>query len=181
VTLHGGTVSAHSEGLRRGSEFLVRIPLSGSTDSMQRVELRSDRAAAPPKVSRRVLVVDDNRDAAEVLAETLRVYGHEARLAFDGPGALDVAASFHPEVALLDIGLPVMDGYELARRLRELPEGRSMRLIAVTGYGQESDRRRSREAGFDRHLVKPIDVTTLDSLIEQLFRGSDVPPPSSVG
>jgi CheY-like chemotaxis protein len=108
---------------------------------------------------RRVLVVDDNDDAAELLAELITMSGHAAVIAHDGPRALDLAATFHPEIALLDIGLPVMDGYELARRLRA--QSATVRLIAVTGYAQESARERARAAGFDMHLVKPVEIEAL--------------------
>jgi CheY-like chemotaxis protein len=120
-----------------------------------------------------VLVVDDNSDAAETLADILRELGHVISVAHDGPTALAAAAAFRPHVALLDIGLPVMDGYELARRLREQPELRRTQLFAITGYGQESDRQRSREAGFQEHLVKPIDLTHLAELIDTVPRAAD--------
>jgi CheY-like chemotaxis protein len=111
--------------------------------------------------SKRLLVVDDNRDAAETLREVLQAYGYVTQIAYDGPSGLEAAKSFRPDVALLDIGLPLMDGYEVARRIRQLPELRAIRLIAVTGYGQPSDRLRSAQAGFDRHLVKPVDLAEL--------------------
>ena len=113
----------------------------------------------------RVLVVDDNEDAAETLAHTLEAMGHRVQVAFDGKTALDVAATFHPEVALLDIGLPVMDGYELASRLKRMPGGADVRLIAVTGYGQARDRAAALQAGFSEHVVKPVDVLKLGNLI----------------
>jgi CheY-like chemotaxis protein len=116
--------------------------------------------------ARRILVVDDNCDAAELLADTLRTAGHEVRTAFDGPDALKRCTNYAPEIALLDIGLPVMDGYELAQRLRELSQDRPLTLIALTGYGQETDRVRTREAGFHEHLVKPIDLERLDSILQ---------------
>ena len=108
-----------------------------------------------------MLIVDDNVDAAEMLAEWLVAVGHDAQVAGDGPTALEIAAEFKPDVVLLDIGLPVMDGYEVARRLRELPGCASTRLIALTGYGQESDHERSRRAGFEDHLVKPVDLDAI--------------------
>src|SRR5262249_3611954 len=126
----------------------------------------------PRSHGRRVLVVDDNTDAAETLADILHELGHITSVAHDGPTALAKAAVFKPHIALLDIGLPVMDGYELARRVREQPEMRRVRLFAVTGYGQESDRMRSRAAGFQEHLVKPIDLAKLQSLIEKTPRGT---------
>jgi CheY-like chemotaxis protein len=116
-------------------------------------------------VPRRVLVVDDNRDAAELLSEVVAHLGSEARTAFDGPEALAAAEAFAPEVVLLDIGLPAMDGYEVARRLRAGPLGRSLKLVAVTGYGQEDDRRRALAAGFDLHLVKPVELSELEAAL----------------
>jgi CheY-like chemotaxis protein len=113
-----------------------------------------------------VLVVDDNTDAAELLADILREHGHETSIAHDGPTALTKALVFRPDVALLDIGLPVMDGYELARRFRDLPELKRVQLLAVTGYGQQEDKERSRAAGFYEHLVKPIDFSRLRALID---------------
>ncbi len=118
-----------------------------------------------------MLVVDDNEDAAEMLADALKVDGHVALVAHDGPRALQIAADFMPEVALLDLGLPVMDGYELARRLRALEGLQQLRLVAISGYGQETDRKRSHEAGFDEHLVKPVNVDDLESMIEELSVG----------
>jgi CheY-like chemotaxis protein len=113
----------------------------------------------------RVLVVDDNQDGAEMLAAALDLKGFETRVAYDASTALRVAAEFQPAVAFLDIGLPVMDGYELASHLREIPGLATVRLIAVTGYGQEPDRQRTRDAGFDHHLIKPVDITALESAV----------------
>jgi CheY-like chemotaxis protein len=117
-----------------------------------------------------VLVVDDNSDAAHLVAEVLESLGHETRVAFDGPAALDLVVDFRPDVALLDIGLPLMDGYELARQLVAL-DGERPLLIAITGYGQASDHDRSRAAGFDAHLVKPVDVDALTALVDRLLAG----------
>lgn len=119
----------------------------------------------PP--GRRILVVDDHVDAAELLAELLEHLGHEIRVAFDGPSALEIVRTFHPDIALLDIALPAMDGYELARRLRALPDLRQMRLVALTGFGRPSDRAVSAAAGFDAHLVKPIEMSLLEALIAE--------------
>ena len=119
----------------------------------------------------RVLLVDDNEDAAELLASALEIMGYTTRVAHDGPEALKAATEFDPDVALVDIGLPVMDGYELARRLHDDPGLRRVPLVAVTGYGQPSDRRRSEAAGFDAHLVKPVDIERVGSLIRQLTGG----------
>jgi CheY-like chemotaxis protein len=122
-------------------------------------------ASDAPKAAagRRILVVDDNQDSAESLALLLELKGHEVRTAFAGPAALDIASTFQPEVVLLDIGLPGMDGYEVARRLRAGNDG--SRLVALTGYGQDDDRQRSRDAGFDHHLVKPVDLDELARVI----------------
>jgi CheY-like chemotaxis protein len=171
VELHGGTVCAASEGPGRGSEFVVRIPERGPSpvEAAARV---SPEPAPPAAISprRRVLIVDDNTDAAETLADMLRALGHEAAVAPDGPGALERCASFLPDVALLDIGLPVMDGYELARRLRAQSGLPGMTLIAVTGYGQEHDRSRCLDAGFDEHLVKPVGIDVLQRLLFEMPR-----------
>ncbi|MGO9059238.1 MAG: response regulator [Candidatus Binataceae bacterium] len=115
---------------------------------------------------KRLLVVEDNRDIAEMLSEVLRTYGYSTRVAYDGISALELAKSFRPDVALVDIGLPLMDGYQLARRLRQLPELQAIRLFAVTGYSQVADRQRSAQAGFDRHLVKPVNLEELRRLID---------------
>ncbi len=125
-----------------------------------------------------VLVVDDNEDAAELLAEGLRRIGHEVRIAFEGPRGIELARAFRPHVALLDLGLPVMDGYELAGRLRDLPGLGGVRLVAVTGYGQESDRQKSRAAGFSDHLVKPVDLEMIETVISAGPRPLDAPAPT---
>lgn len=172
VSLHGGRASAQSDGVGRGSLFEVRLPLAtlearaAATDGVTRLE---PPIQSPETACRRVLVVDDNVDAAQLLAEALADLGHETRVAHDGPSALTVAERFSPHVALLDIGLPVMDGFELARRLKgDLPGMPDLRLIALTGYGQASDRQLSAAAGFDRHFVKPVRIEELNSVIEQL-------------
>ena len=164
---HGGSVSAHSDGPGRGSEFVVRLPkvdVAGANGS------RSDRDATakavdPSASAVRILVVDDNEDGAEMLAEVLRAEGYRTEVAHDAPAALVIAARFNPDIAFLDIGLPVMDGYELAARLRALPNLGSIRLIAVTGYGQESDRQKTKAAGFDHHLTKPVDFALLAAVV----------------
>ena len=161
VKMHGGTVAAFSDGVGKGSVFTLDLP-AASTVAAPEAE-----ASLPPRrgaaVGRRVLVVDDNPDAAELLLEILSAIGHDVEIAFDGPQALELAGTFLPDVALLDIGLPVMDGYELARRLRDRVDG--VRLVAVTGYGQESDRQRARDAGFDAHVVKPVEFDALQAAI----------------
>jgi signal transduction histidine kinase len=161
--LHGGTIQVESDGPGKGSTFTVRLPRASSAALSAGPEdpAALDRTSA----GKRVLVVDDNVDAAETLQELLQSLGHEAVVAHDGPRALALAAEFRPAIALLDIGLPVMDGYELARRLRASPGGEKLRLIAVTGYGEARDRSRALESGFDHHLVKPLDLRVLMGLL----------------
>lgn len=167
VGLHDGTVRAQSEGPGQGSELIVELPLSSRTSKPLRP------SQAPPAVAvqpvHRLLVVDDNQDAAFVLASILRHRGHTVRVAHDGPAALAVIDDFEPDVALLDIGLPVMDGYQLADRIRAHPNGRRTRFVAVTGYGQQSTRRQSLEHGFALHLVKPIQVADLETFLLELY------------
>jgi signal transduction histidine kinase len=157
--LHGGIVRAHSEGHGRGSELVVDLPsaFSATLD----VALAQGSPAIPAGTLRRVLVVDDNCDAADTLADLLRCAGHEVVVAYDGPRALAIAEQFTPEVAIVDIGLPVIDGYEVAARLQTVVRDRRLRLLALTGYGQEHDRARSRIAGFSAHLVKPVSLEVL--------------------
>jgi PAS domain S-box-containing protein len=162
VELHGGTVEARSEGHGQGAELVVRLPAAEAGDRLapaRPARVETEIAALPGAL--RVLVVDDNLDAAELLATSVQMMGHLARVAHDGPAGLRIAAELRPDVALLDIGLPVMDGYELARHLRALPGLASIRLIAVTGYSQEADRAEAAAAGFERHLVKPIRLEQL--------------------
>lgn len=159
--LHGGTVEAHSAGLGHGSEFTVRLPVSAH-------ESLSPRLANPapvPLERRRILIADDNRDAAESLSLLLELAGHDVRVAHLGQTALSIAQTFHPDIALLDIGMPDLSGYEVARALRQERGPRDLQLIALTGWGQEEDRRRALDAGFDHHLTKPIDPDQLESLI----------------
>jgi CheY-like chemotaxis protein/anti-sigma regulatory factor (Ser/Thr protein kinase) len=163
VEMHGGTVSAASEGPGRGSEFVVRLPCAPAEPG--RLEENGFSSSAmlegPP---RRILVVDDSRDAAETLALLLTLSGHEVLVAHDGPGALALAVAERPTVVLLDIGLPGMDGYEVCRRARE--QGlRDTTIIAMSGYGQDRDRQRSSEAGFDGHTVKPVAISELTALL----------------
>jgi PAS domain S-box-containing protein len=168
VERHGGTVSAHSDGLNRGSEFVVRLPLAAEAGRLAETPSAKRPARRRTPMAPRILVVDDNHDAAEMLSEVLRARGYDTRIAHDGPEALRVASAFLPETAFLDIGLPVMDGYELASRLREIPGLATVRLVAVTGYGQDSDRRRTRAAGFEHHMVKPVDLQALEDLVTTL-------------
>jgi PAS domain S-box-containing protein len=157
VVLHGGSVSATSRGVGQGSEFVVTLPLVAADAPVVRAAGTIPPPVAPATQPRSVLVVDDNRDAAELIAEALTAAGHEVRTAFDGPAALAISEEFDPDVVFLDIGLPVMDGYEVARRIRA-HDGKRTTLVAITGYGQEADRKRALAAGFDRHLVKPVPI-----------------------
>jgi CheY-like chemotaxis protein/nitrogen-specific signal transduction histidine kinase len=168
VALHGGTVEARSDGLGRGSEFVVDLPASSASAEIRRPAIESSERAVEPS-GRRILVVDDNEDAASMLAEALHERGHSVKVAHDGPQALELLQTFAPEIAFLDIGLPVMDGYELARRIRDQRRLAGVRLVSITGYGQPSDRARATEAGFDIHLVKPVDLT----LVEKVISGGD--------
>jgi two-component system, sensor histidine kinase len=156
VELHGGTIMAASIGLGRGSAFTVRLPNLAEPVASNPARTGS-LAADPGTAGHRVLLADDNVDFAESLALILQLTGHEVRVAQDGATALEVAAEFAPDFAFLDIGLPRLNGYELARRLRELPATRQSVLVAVTGWGQDDDKRRAREAGFDHHMVKPVE------------------------
>jgi CheY-like chemotaxis protein len=156
VRLHGGSVEAHSEGLGRGAEFIVRLPV---------IRKRPARAAPPPSAGRetprRILIVDDNTDSALSLARLQSRRGHRTRTAFTGPDAVTVAAEFLPEVVLLDIGLPGMDGFEVAQRMRAMPELSGAFIVAMSGYGSDEYRFRAKEAGFNEYLIKPLDLDLL--------------------
>jgi PAS domain S-box-containing protein len=165
VEMHGGSIHAASEGPGRGAAFTVRLPAGALCVARSPSPPTTQAAAAPPSTPRRTLVVDDNRDAADSMAALLDLRGHTTWVAYDGESALALAAEHAPQVVLLDIGLPGMDGYEVAARLRALAQTRNSRLIALTGYGQPEDRRRSQQAGFDRHLVKPVDFEILVGLL----------------
>lgn len=165
VALHGGRIEASSEGLGRGSEFCVWLPMPHQASAVEGITRTpvSQNAATP----RRILVVDDNRDSAQSLGFLLEHSGHTVRLAHDGEEALRVASEFRPDIAFLDIGLPKLDGYELARAIRSEVWGERIVLFALTGWGQEDDRRRARAAGFNGHLTKPIDPDRIDTLIAE--------------
>lgn len=162
VEMHGGTVTAQSDGVGHGSEFIVRLPILAEATPLPEPANRNGHAPATPH---RILIVDDQRDAARSLAMLLNLTGNKTEIAHDGLEALEVARAFRPEIVLLDIGLPKLDGHEVARRLRQEPRGSEMMLIAVTGWGQEEDRRLSHAAGFDHHLVKPVDYEALLDLL----------------
>ncbi len=165
VEMHGGSVEARSDGPGMGSEFTVRLPVAVALASHQPQPPKGEGEKTAGPVKRRILVVDDNKDAADSLSMMLRITGMEVRTAYDGLEAVEVAAAFNPDVVLLDIGLPKLNGYEAARRIREQPWGKDMVLVAVTGWGQEEDRRRSQEAGFNGHMVKPVDPAALQQLL----------------
>jgi PAS domain S-box-containing protein len=165
VEMHRGSVAARSEGEGLGSEFVIRLPLASPVES----PMPARRAIAPePMTPRRVLVVDDLLDSAESLAMLLRLDGHEVRVANDGPSALEAAQRFRPELVLLDLGLPGLSGFEVCRRIRKEPWGREVFVVALTGWGQDEDRRKSEEAGFDAHLVKPVHPEELRSILRSL-------------
>jgi CheY-like chemotaxis protein len=159
--MHGGQVEAHSAGPDAGSEFVIRLPRAAAP---QPVEAPA-RCAAACGQGQRILVVDDNEDGAESMSALLTLLGNEVRTAHDGEEAVRVAAEFAPRIILLDIGLPKLNGYEAARRIRALPHGSETVLIALTGWGNAPDRQRSKDAGFDHHLVKPVEIPVLRDLL----------------
>ena len=165
VELHQGTVAAFSEGVNRGSEFVVRLPLM-----KEEAMAASESEANPPEaqVRLRILVVDDNHDSADSLAMLLGLLGNDTRMAYDGPNAVAAADEFRPDIVLLDLGMPGVDGFETCRRLREQEWGGRMIIVALTGWGQPHDRSASRGAGFDHHLVKPVDPAVLERVLAEL-------------
>ena len=165
VEMHQGTVHVHSAGVGHGSEFVVRLPIMVEPPPTPATVLA---AVQPPrKVSRRILVVDDNQDSASSLAALLKLTGNQTQTASDGREAVAAALTFQPEVVLLDIGLPILNGYDACRQIRAQPGGARILLIALTGWGQDEDRRKSKEAGFDAHLVKPVDHDELMKLLAE--------------
>jgi PAS domain S-box-containing protein len=164
VELHGGTIEAHSGGHRKGSEFTVRLPIVDAPLEIPR-GLGRDSGKAGSAGKCRILVVDDLRDTADSLAMILQTMGHDTRTAYDGVEAVQTAATFQPNIILLDIGLPKMNGYEAARQIRNEPWGADVTLVALTGWGQEEDKRRSLDAGFDHHLTKPVEASALEKLL----------------
>jgi CheY-like chemotaxis protein len=165
VKLHGGTIDARSGGIGKKSEFIVCLPVAAVQVEAGQEPSGGEKGKVHTVRPCRILFVDDNRDTATSMAILLQMYGHEVRTAFDGLEALQVAATFRPDVVLLDIGLPKMNGYEAAHRIREQPWGKHMALIALTGWGQEEDKRRALEAGFDHHLTKPVQAVALEKLL----------------
>jgi PAS domain S-box-containing protein len=168
VEMHGGKVEVRSEGPGKGAEFVVRLPVAAGASGGQAEN--GEGGPAAPKSSLRILVVDDNRDGADSLATMLRLMGHDTRTAYDGQEGVEAAGTFHPEVVLLDIGLPRLDGYQACRRIREQAGGRQVVLVAITGWGQGEDKRRAAEAGFNHHLTKPVDPADLEKLLSGLKR-----------
>jgi signal transduction histidine kinase/ActR/RegA family two-component response regulator len=167
VEMHGGEVTAQSEGKGKGSEFTFRVPLVAAAEQPADAESR----AVPTNGSRKILVVEDNPDAAAMMRDFLELSGHQVELAASGKDGIAAARQFHPEVVLCDLGLPGMNGYEVAEQLRRDPSTRAAKLIAVTGYGRDEDRRRSKEAGFDMHLTKPVDPAKLRALLREHSSG----------
>ena len=168
VTKHGGKISARSDGIGRGSEFIVWMPLSKQSEPAPLQPAQAFKVNGQENI--RVLLVDDNRDVANAMSRLLRVLGHEVRVAFDGCEAMQVAEVFLPDVVMLDIAMPKVNGYEVARMLRSKPWGRELTLVAITGWGREQDQRRSAEAGFDRHMTKPVDPAALQSFLGSVAR-----------
>jgi CheY-like chemotaxis protein len=163
VEMHGGTIEAFSNGRGQGCEFVVRLPLP----SPGRLRERQEQPSAPRPIPalKRVLVVDDNADAADSIGMLLRLLGAEVKVVHDGEEALRSLSSYRPNFVLLDLGMPGMSGYDVARRIRETPEMQGVTIIALTGWGQREDIKRTHEAGFDHHLVKPADVATLQGIL----------------
>jgi CheY-like chemotaxis protein len=160
VEMHGGHVEARSAGPGAGSQFVIHLAAAAGAA----LPARRDAGNGALARTRRILVVDDNRDSALALAMMLRMMGHEAHTAHDGHQALEMAAVVRPHTVLLDLGMPGLSGYDTCRRMREQPWAKGVAIVALTGWGQEDERRRSREAGFDEHLVKPVDLTALTKL-----------------
>jgi CheY-like chemotaxis protein len=165
VKLHGGSLTARSEGMGRGNEFVLRLPMQATPPSPEEGSPMTRKP--PPGFRRRVLVVDDNRQAAESLCLILEIWGHQSRMVHNGPDAIREALSYRPDVVLLDIGLPGLDGYTVAEQLRQLPNQAHMTLIAMTGYDRDEDRNRARCVGFDHHLVKPVDIDALQDFLDR--------------
>jgi signal transduction histidine kinase/ActR/RegA family two-component response regulator len=177
VEMHGGRVEAHSPGLGRGSEFVVSLPLkSADVEQPPRMAGSAAPAAAPVAAhALKILVVDDNRDGAETLAELLSELGHQVRVVHDGKAAIDDAAQFRPDVMLLDIGLPIVDGYQVCRLVKQQPWGEQIVVVALSGWGDHEAKRKGKEAGFDRHLVKPVDEAALVSALADVTASSPSP------
>jgi len=169
VEMHSGQIDARSDGPGKGSEFVVRLPVSESSGPKPQI----DECTGETKTGLRILVVDDNRDSANSLALMLRLMGGDTRTAYDGEAAVVAAAEFKPDVIVLDIGLPKLNGYDACRRIRALPGANRVLIIAQTGWGQEDDRQRTHEAGFDHHMIKPVDHAVLMKLLAESPRATN--------
>ncbi len=174
VALHGGSVEAHSDGPGKGSEFVVRLPAPVAAAAVEPPTAAAEKSRGP---RRRILVVDDNRDAADALAMILEILGHEVRTAHDGAAGVAAAAAFRPEVILMDLGMPKLDGYEAARRIRAETWGGEPFLVALTGWGSNDHRQRAHDAGFDRHLVKPVELDAITRMIAKMPKDSATSEP----
>lgn len=159
---HGGAVEAQSEGLGRGSAFIVRLPLAGKEATEEPMLATTP---TPLSATRKILVIDDDHDVADSLVMFLETFGATVRVAYSGASGVEALSAFKPDLVFLDLGMPVMDGYETARRIRALPEGRAVKLVALTGWGQEQIYDRARAAGFDSHLTKPAGFEALQELL----------------
>ena len=166
VDMHGGSTKAHSDGPGKGSEVVVRLPIMVVPPAQKPQPSNGCRSQANAATTRRILVVDDSPELARSFGTLLRLMGHESRIAYDGLAAVEAAQAFRPDLVLMDIGMPGLNGYDAARRMREQPWGKGMVLVAMTGWGQDEDRRLSKEAGFDQHLVKPVDLATLQEVLQ---------------
>jgi len=175
VEMHGGGVTAESPGLGLGSTFTMRLPLA-TPEQREDARRSSTRRTDPPAKRRRLLVVDDNDDGAELLASMLNLLGHDAQTASDGPAAIRAVREHRPYLVFLDIGLPGMSGYEVAERLRADPATSGAILVALTGWGNEDDKRKSREAGFDAHLTKPVDGAAIEDVLDRFLSGGETRP-----
>ncbi|MES2792679.1 MAG: ATP-binding protein [Planctomycetota bacterium] len=175
VEMHDGAVQVHSDGQDQGSTFVVRLPIAGANSGEDPLTSNNDKSATAEN-RQRVLVVDDNRDSAQTLAMMLKIMGNDVRTAHDGLEAIERAQEYLPNVILLDLGMPKLNGYDVCRRIREQPWGQNMVIIALTGWGQAEDRQRTKEAGFDHHLVKPVDVGKLKELLDEAAQRTPTSP-----
>jgi CheY-like chemotaxis protein len=169
VEMHGGAIEAKSDGPGLGSQFIIRLPIVVPGTQKQTIEIDEDRAGQSVF---RILIVDDNRDGANSLSLMLKIMGNETKTAYDGQEGVEIASAFLPDIVLMDIGLPKLNGYEACRAIRRTSWGKKVFMIALTGWGQDEDRRRSQEAGFDRHFVKPVDSAALAKLLGELSANS---------
>ena len=164
VLAHGGQIEAHSRGVGHGSRFMIRLPRAAQPE--EESPPSTPRLPRKATVARSILIADDNHDTVELMEELLAQYGHQVHTALDGPSALQAFEDFRPDVVFLDIGLPGMDGYEVAKRMRALTAGKSIKIVAVSGYARHEDRARALESGFSLHLAKPFDIETLANIVD---------------